>query len=129
MPMVRISLLRGHNRSYKQKLSQILQQSLASCFAVPTNDCFQLFDEYESENRVIHPTYLSPGRSDDYVLIQITAGRPRSSLQKQNLYQQLAEQCQQQLDLAPADLMVVICFNHAEDWSFSQGQIFTTEAL
>ena len=129
MPMVRISLRSGQSSAYKQKLSQIVQQSLVSCFAVPANDCFQLFDEYDIENRIIHPHYLSSGRTYDYVLIQVIAGRPRSRQQKQNFYQTLAEQCQQQLDLAPADLMTVICFNQAEDWSFSQGDMFTTEVL
>lgn len=129
MPMVRISLRSGHNRAYKSILSSIIQSSLTTCFAAPIDDCFQLFDEYDIDNRVINSTYLSPGRSDDYILIEVTAGRPRSSQQKQQFYQMLAQQCQQQLGLSPADLMVVVGFNQPEDWSFSQGKMINTESL
>ncbi|EKE75680.1 tautomerase family protein [Gallaecimonas xiamenensis] len=121
MPMTRIALRQGLGPDYKARLSRLLQQALETHFAVPEGDCFQLFDEYGPEDRVFSRHYQSAGRSDHFLLLSITAGKPRSPEQKAALYQALAQQCQAELGLDPADLMVVVSYNQAGDWSFSGG--------
>jgi phenylpyruvate tautomerase PptA (4-oxalocrotonate tautomerase family) len=121
--MVRVSLRQGHPEWYKQTLSQVIQSALERCFDVPPGDCFQLFDEYGANQRVIDPCYQSPGRSKDYMLIEIKVGRPRTLVQKQGFYRTLAELCQHHLQLSAADLMIIISSTAPEDWSFSQGVI------
>lgn len=128
--MTRISLRRGLGADYKARLSALVQQALEEHFEVPPGDCFQLFDEYPDGSRVIDPRYPyqdTPARGDDYLLLEITAGRRRARAQKRALYRGLADACRQQLGLDPADLMVVITYNEADDWSFSGGRCYGEE--
>lgn len=73
--------------------------------------------------RIVDPHYLSGGRSADFVLFHIFAGKPRSAQQKKRLYRRLCDRLQAELGIAPDDVMVVIQFNHTDDWSFSRGEM------
>ena len=68
--------------------------------------------------------YLSGGRSEGFMVLQITAGRPRTREQKQDFYRVLNERLEREIGVSPDDVMVIIQFNQAEDWSFSRGQMF-----
>nr|WP_241528133.1 tautomerase family protein [Rouxiella badensis] len=88
MPITRIAIPERRFNAWQSKISEALQQSLESCFSVPANDCFQLFDRYGETDRVFDKHYLSgdeSGRSEDLLVFQITAGRPRNIEQKQAL--------------------------------------------
>lgn len=67
--------------------------------------------------------YLSGGRSDRYVLLNIVAGKPRSAEQKWATYWVLNERLQQRLNLDPNDLMIIIQQTQPEDRSFSGGKM------
>ncbi|MBM6607527.1 tautomerase family protein [Enterobacteriaceae bacterium RIT814] len=61
------------------------------------------------------------GRS---VARHIVAGKPRSEAQKTAFYRRLASELSQQMGIAEADVMVVIQFTAAEDWSSSGGVLY-----
>ncbi len=127
MPMTRIAIPEHRFKSWRSEISHSLQQVLETCFNVPANDCFQLFDRYDPEERVFDRHYLSgseEGRSDDFLLFQITAGRPRGAEEKQALYLLLVELLGQSIGIKPQDVMVVITFTQPEDWSFGSGKLF-----
>lgn len=127
MPFTRISLPAHRVEPWQHKISGVLQDALVTTFSVPEDDCFQLFEPASHGQRIIHPTYLSgqnSPRSDDFLLFQITAGKPRNAAQKQALYRYLAEKLHAALGISPADVMVVVSFTQPEDWSFSHGEIF-----
>jgi len=71
---------------------------------------------------IYDPDYLSGPRSQDYVLIAISAGRRRSTDTKRAFYRRLAELLQQAPGIRPQDVMVVISTTEAEDWSFGEGR-------
>lgn len=127
MPFTRISLPAHRLESWQGPISAILQHALVSTFAVPEDDCFQLFEPASRGQRVIHPTYLAGAdseRSEDFLLFHITGGKPRTAQQKQALYRQLAEKLQAVAGIDPADVMVVLSFTQPQDWSFSHGEMF-----
>jgi len=127
MPITRISLPRQRLNQWQSAISSALQQALESRFNVPAGDCFQLFDCYDPELRVIDRHYLcgaEAGRSEDYLLFQITAGKPRSTEQKQALYSELVELLQASIGIKAQDVMVVVSFTEPEDWSFGSGEMF-----
>ncbi|TDS95832.1 tautomerase-like protein [Rahnella sp. BIGb0236] len=130
MPFTRISLPEHRAEIWQDQISAILQAALVHTFSVPKNDCFQLFEPVSCRQRVINPTYLAgenDRRSDDFLLFHITAGKPRNSYQKQELYRYLADKLHAALGISPADVMVVVSFTQPEDWSFSQGEMFMPE--
>ncbi|WP_299998374.1 tautomerase family protein [uncultured Cedecea sp.] len=129
MPVTRITLGDHYTDTQLEDISAILHQSLTEEFSVPLNDCFQIFERLPDSQRVFDRHYQSGKRSNNFVLFQITAGKLRTMEQKQNLYSVLSQRLFSALDINPDDVMVIIQFNHAEDWSFSNGEMYCPEAL
>ncbi|QBC04326.1 tautomerase family protein [Enterobacter cloacae] len=121
MPFVRIMTGVRYSEMQKKQVSDILHQTLTETFAVPAQDRFHFFECFAAGDRYIDPNYLSPGRTEGAILFNIVAGKPRSNEQKAALYHQLAAELHQKMDIDGADVMVVIQFTAAEDWSFSGG--------
>lgn len=112
-PITRIAISAQRFAQWHAQISIDLQQALEDHFSVPAGDCFQLFDCYSPGQRIVNPHYLcraETGRSDDFLLFQITAGKPRSHLQKQRFYQDLVTRLEQSLGISPHEVMVVIGF-------------------
>ncbi|MDW5502076.1 tautomerase family protein [Pseudomonas lundensis] len=123
MPFTRITLRKGYSDAQIMQISDILQQSLEEEFSVPPFDRFQIFEELPARLRVFDRHYKSCGRSDNFIQFHILAGKPRSFEQKQNLCRVLCERLHVVLDIHPDDVMVMIQFNTADEWSFSKGQM------
>lgn len=123
MPFTRIILRQGYSDAQITQISDILQQSLEAEFAVPAGDRFQIFEPLPAWQRVFDRHYQSGGRSDNFIQFHILAGKPRSHEQKQNLCGALCERLHATLDIHPDDVMVMIQFNTADDWSFSGGRM------
>ena len=127
MPMSHLYLLKGKSPAYLRALSDGLHQALVDAFEVPLKDRFQVIHQHEANELVFDPHYLShqnKPRSDDFVLIQITAGRARSAATKQAFYQRLVSLLAESPRLRAEDVMVIINTTAAEDWSFSGGLMY-----
>ncbi|ROL69392.1 tautomerase family protein [Pseudomonas chlororaphis] len=122
MPFARISLHRGQSDDYLARLSRGVHEALVEAFEVPPDDCFQVIHQHAPGELIYHRHYLGGPRSDDFVLIAITAGRPRSHATRQRFYQQLVQRLQQALNLDPEDVMIVINTTEAQEWSFGGGR-------
>jgi phenylpyruvate tautomerase PptA (4-oxalocrotonate tautomerase family) len=121
MPMVRISLLKGKPRAYVQALSDGIHRAMVESFDVPRDDRFQAIHQHEPEELVFDRHYMGGPRSDDYVLICITAGKPRSTSMKEALYRRLTEVLAESPGIDPKDVMVVIGMTSFDGWSFGNG--------
>jgi quercetin dioxygenase-like cupin family protein/phenylpyruvate tautomerase PptA (4-oxalocrotonate tautomerase family) len=128
MPYVRMSLLKGKSPNYLRTLSEIVHRALVEAFDVPADDRFQIIHQHEPGELIFDPTYLGGPRSDDFVLITITAGKPRSTEVKKAFYRRVAELLEQSPGIRPEDVMIVINTTAGEDWSFSKGEIATPRA-
>ena len=123
MPYARISLLKGKPPEYLKMLSQSLHEALVDSFEVPANDRFQVIHQHEPEELIFDSNYLGGPRSEDYVLIAITAGRPRDTQTKELFYRRLVERLSMAPGLRAEDVMVVITTTTAADeWSFGGGR-------
>lgn len=129
MPFTRISLRPGYSDAQIARISDILQQSLEAEFAVPPGDRFQIFEEIPARLHLFDRHYKSGGRSDKFIQFHILAGKPRTAAQKQNFCRRLCEELHRTLAIHPDDVMVMIQFNTAEEWSFSRGQMLSEERL
>ncbi len=121
MPYARISLLKGKPPAFLRALSENLHRSLVEAFDVPPDDRFQVIHQHEREELIFDRHYLGGPRSDDFVLISITAGRPRATSVKQAFYRRLVERLEQTPGIDRKDVMVVISTTATEDWSFGGG--------
>lgn len=128
MPFTRITLRQGYSDAQITQISDILQHTLEDEFTVPPGDRFQVFEALPAKQRVFDSHYKSGGRSDNFIQFHILAGKPRTREQKQNFCRVLCQRLQSALDIHPNDVMVMIQFNTADEWSFSQGQLLSEEA-
>lgn len=121
MPMARISLLKGKPRSYVKALSDGVHRALVEAFDVPPDDRFQVIHQHEPDELVFDRNYMGGPRTDNYVLICITAGKSRSTSMKQAFYRRLTEVLAEAPGIRPEDVMIVIGMTGFDDWSFSGG--------
>lgn len=129
MPFTRISLHHSYSDTQIMQISDILQQSLETEFAVPPHDRFQVFERLPANQHVFDRRYKSAGRSDSFIQFHLLAGKPRSVEQKRNFCRTLCQQLQTKLHISPDDVMVMMQFNTADEWSFSHGLLLSEEAL
>lgn len=122
MPFSRISLRRGKTPEYLRTLSDCLHQALVECFEVPASDRFQVIHQLLPEELVFDRHYLCGPRSDDFVLIAITAGRPRNGETKKAFYARLVELLAAAPGIRREDVMVVISTTTLDEWSFGNGR-------
>jgi phenylpyruvate tautomerase PptA (4-oxalocrotonate tautomerase family) len=121
MPLVRISLLKGKSPEYLRAVADGVHAALAETYAVPPDDRFQLIDQYEPGTFIYDPDYLGVHRTDDLVMVQITAAATRDTATKQALYKAIAARLTRDPGLRPEDVMITIIPNQREDWSFGHG--------
>ncbi|AIR05112.1 MULTISPECIES: tautomerase family protein [Cedecea] len=121
MPVLHLTLLKGKNEAYLDAVSSSVQQALVEAFEVPAADLFQVFHESEKSALRFDRHYMAGPRSDNWLLIEITAGKPRSIETKKRFYQTLTEKLAAAPGIHPNDVMVVIRHNSSEDWSFGGG--------
>jgi len=123
MPMSRISLVKGKSPDYLRALGDSLHAAMVEAFNVPPTDRFQVIHQHEPHELMFDRHYESEGgpRSDDFVLIAITAGKPRGTELKQAFYRRLVERLAKAPGINPTDVMVVITTTLGDEWSFSGG--------
>lgn len=121
MPFTRISLLKGKSPEYIRALADTIHKAMVEAFEVPIDDRFQVIHQHEPGELIVDTHYMGGPRSNDYVLICITAGRLRSTQVKQGFYKHLVKLLQRTLDMRPEDVMVVINTTQADEWSFGGG--------
>ena len=121
MPLIRISLRQGKSSAYRKALADGIYLALRETFNVPEDDLFVTISEHEDDNFFYGANYLSIGRSDDLVIIQITVSNTRTVDQKKALFKRIAERLRSEPGLRPEDVFINLIEVEKENWSFGHG--------
>jgi len=121
MPLVRISLRRGKSPQYIAAIRDAVYEAMTGVFAVPVKDRFILVHQHDAEEFDYDPEYLGIQRTDDLVIIQITANNTRTVEQKKAFYARLVELLTQKPGLRPEDVFIGLVEVAKENWSFGHG--------
>jgi 4-oxalocrotonate tautomerase len=121
MPLTRIDLRRGKSAAYKKAICDGVYRAMRETFAVPDEDRFMIVNEHDSGDFVFGDNYLGIARSDDLVIIQITANNTRTIEQKKALYARIAALLSESPGLRPEDVFINIVEVAKENWSFGNG--------
>jgi|SRR5271170_5722845 len=121
MPLVRVSLRRGKSADYKKAISDGIYQAMLETFTVPKEDRFVVVSEHAESEFQFSRTYLDIARSDDLVIIQITANNTRTVEQKKALFARIAELLSQDPGLRKGDMFINLVEVAKENWSFGNG--------
>lgn len=120
MPLTRVSLRRGKSPAYIRAILDGIYEATRSTFNVPENDRFMLVTQHDAEEFVYGSGFLGIERTDDLVIIQITAAG-RNLAQKQALYRDIVQRLSQNPGLRPQDILISLVGVAREDWSFGNG--------
>ena len=122
MPFSRIALIKGKSQEYLKAVSDSLHAALVESFDVPPADIFQIIQQVEAHELIFDRHYMGGPRSDDYILFNVIAGKPRSSATKAAFFQCLVDKLKVSPGMRPEDVMVVIQTTNNDEWSFGFGK-------
>jgi 4-oxalocrotonate tautomerase len=121
MPLVRVSLRAGKSADYKRAIGDSVYKAMLETFDVPKEDRFVVVSEHAESEFQFSRTYLDIVRSDDLVIIQITANNTRTVEQKKALFARIAELLSQEPGLRKQDVFINLVEVAKENWSFGNG--------
>ena len=122
MPFTRISLKRGKPVAYRKAIMTGIYAAMRETFDVPQDDRFMVLTEHDGADILYGASYLGIERSDDLVMIQITANNTRTVEQKKALYRAIADRLGADPGVRPEDVLVNIVEVAKENWSFGRGE-------
>jgi 4-oxalocrotonate tautomerase len=121
MPLVRVSLRKGKLDDYKRAIGDGVYKAMREVFNVPDEDRFVVVSEHSESEFQFSKTYLDIARSDDLVVIQITANNTRTVEQKKALFARIADLLSANPGLRKEDVFVSLVDVPKENWSFGNG--------
>jgi 4-oxalocrotonate tautomerase len=121
MPLTRVSLMRGKPAAYRQSVLDGIYRAMIDVFEVPEEDRFMTITEHDAADFSYSANYLGINRSDDLVMIQITANNTRTLAQKQALYRRIVENLKENPGVRPQDVLINLVEVARENWSFGNG--------
>src|SRR5258705_11403188 len=121
MPLVRVSLRGEKSDDYKKAIGDGVYRAMREAFNVPEEDRFVVVSEHSESEFQFSKTYLDIARSDDLVIIQITANNTSTTGQKKALFAKIAELLSRQPGLRKEDVFISLVDVPKENWSFGNG--------
>ena len=121
MPLLHISMRAGKPDAYQQAIFDSLYRAMRETFDVPEDDQFMTITEHEAANFRYGASYLDVARSDDLVMIQITANNTRTLDQKKALFRRIAELLGEDPGIRSEDVFVSLVEVAKENWSIGHG--------
>lgn len=121
MPLTRVSLRRGKSADYRKAILDGLCLAMRETFDVPEDDRFMVISEHDESDWLFGRDYLGISRSDDFVMIQITANNTRTKEQKKALYRRIVERLVEKPGLRAEDIFINLVEVAPENWSLGNG--------
>jgi 4-oxalocrotonate tautomerase len=121
MPLVRISLRQGKPAAYRKAILDGIYGAMRATSDVPEEDRFMVISEHSETDFSFSKSYLGIARSDDLILIQITANNTRTIEKKKALFRRIVENLKAAPGVRPEDVFINLVEVLPENWSFGNG--------
>jgi len=122
MPLAKVHLLEGqYNIARIAQLSKAIQDALIEVLGIPPDDFFQIHHVLPRDRYRHTPSFVGQEYSDDMILLELTfiTGRPKET--RLALLKSLNEQVVAAVEIAPADLVVMLYEIAGENVSLGSG--------
>ena len=113
MAQVKIYGLRKQLDPIKARLSDVVHSCVVDALAFPPDKRAHRFFPFETED-----FYMPAGRTERYVIVEISLFEGRSIEVKKALIRLLFERCEKELGIAPADLEITLTETPKCNWGF-----------
>ncbi|MBK9578503.1 MAG: tautomerase family protein [Fibrobacterota bacterium] len=110
MPIVHISLTDRWSSIEARAISDAIHQALVEAFRIPDHDYIHRVHRCDAEELI-----LAPGKSDRFVLVEMTIFPGRSAQAKEALYARIATSLES-FGIAAADILVALHELPMGDW-------------
>jgi phenylpyruvate tautomerase PptA (4-oxalocrotonate tautomerase family) len=115
MPLITISMIAGRTREEKRAVSDAIHSALVDAFRIPENDYNHRIAEYAEEN------FIRPdGKSEKYIIIELTVFPGRSKEAKKYLYKGIIERLSS-LGVPKDDVLITINEPQLSNWGIRGG--------
>ena len=121
MPLVRVDLRRGKSAAHKKAICDGIYRAMLDTFSVPKEDRFMVVTEHGYDEFIYSDNYLDIVRSNDLVIIQITANDTRTVDQKKAFFAKIAALLSENPGLRKEDIFINLVEVKKENWSFGNG--------
>ena len=121
MPLTRIFMRRGKPADYRKAIMNGVYEAMRETFNVPEEDRFMSITQHDGDEFLYGKDYLGIERSDDLLLIQITANNTRTTEQKKALVAAIAKKLGDNPGVRSQDVFVNLVEVAKENWSFGNG--------
>lgn len=121
MPLTYVSMRAGKPEIYRKAIFDGLYRALRETFSVPEDDQFMTITEHDAANFRYGASYAGIARSDDLLLIQISAMATRTAEQKKALFRLIVELLAESPGIRPEDVFVNLVEGAKENWSLGNG--------
>lgn len=121
MPLTYVSMRAGKPEAYRQAIFDGLYRALRETFSVPEDDQFMTITEHDATNFRYGASYAGIARSDDLLLIQISAMATRTAEQKKALFRRIVELLAESPGIRPEDVFVNLVEGAKANWSLGNG--------
>lgn len=117
MPLVKVEIIKGKSREYKQALLDGIHSALVEAFRIPDWDRMQRLYELEREN-----FETATSKTERFTLIEITAFHGRSIEAKKSLYSAIIRNLGQSPGINGHDITIVLHEPPLENWGIRGGR-------
>jgi len=123
MPLVTITLRKGHPPEFLKRVGNAIHAALVAQAKIPDADRFQIFHEVDDRNIDVDPTFAGSNpveRSRDVLIIQIILNTGRTDEIKSALYADIASRLSD-AGVRPDDVFVNLVEVAKQNWSMASG--------
>ena len=117
MPLVRIEMKKGKSPEYKKNVFDCIHEGLIDSIGIEDWDRFQRIIEIDSED-----FETAPGKTDAFMIIEITMFPGRSKEQKKALIENITKKLCERLSIQATDIFIVINEPPNENWGLGGRQ-------
>ncbi|MCB1900855.1 tautomerase family protein [Cognatazoarcus halotolerans] len=121
MPLTHISIRAGKPEAYRQAIFDSLNRAMHETFDVPADNQFMVLSEHAKSNFRYAPSYLNIRRTEDIIIIQITANDTRTPDQKKAFFALIAELLHRNVGVRKEDVFINLVEVNKENWSLGNG--------
>ena len=115
MPLVTVTMLKGKSKEFRKSILNVVHSSLVTAFKIPDHDRSQRIIEIDPDNYE-----YPPGKSDNYITIEMTIFLGRSIEAKRMLYQEIVRGLKA-LGISSEDILIVLQESPLQNWGIRGG--------
>jgi len=117
MPLVKVEIIKGKSQQYKKDILDGIHQALVEAFKIPDYDRMQRLHEVEAEFFEV-----SPSKTEQFTLVEITAFKGRSLEAKKELYSLIVKNLAKSPGIKGDDIIIVLYEPPLENWGIRGGK-------